>query len=476
MGGTVTGGEAMQEPSRPAELSRRLSMGGAVILLLGTVAFLRGSAGLTLTLAQVGLAALVVISLVLHRAHPVFAAGALLWMLIQLARAVGADPRLVVWLSAATFALPALLALRTSVLPKAQRPALLADLVTITAALIGIEWFALQQWAGRSTSWTHVLLVVLLAVPASSALTHVIHASTHRPARLSIALGTLLLLTFVVALSVTESLAIWDVVAGLGFLLLLTGIGRIPHASMSISPASWPSPMRLIPVLLVTLSLGMAVGHGALNRWQPSDLAVAALLAGALIVRQFLSFIEERRMAVFIASQGRELRHQALHDPLTDLANRDLFYDRLEHALTVRQRASAPIAVIHIDINAFKDVNERHGYGTGDALLVALADRISTWVRPADTVARLGGDEFAIIVDGSADAALVVAQRLSEEIARGFELSGRLIHVEVSMGVATLNEVGEDIVEATGRLINQADRAMHQSRRAHDGSIVAVQA
>ena len=93
------------------------------------------------------------------------------------------------------------------------------------------------------------------------------------------------------------------------------------------------------------------------------------------------------------------IRHQAMHDPLTGLPNRALFNDRLEHALSRRSRNAGYVAVMIVDLDGFKNVNDGLGHHTGDALLIAVANRFSVGIRGFDTIARLGGDEFAILFD-----------------------------------------------------------------------------
>lgn len=99
---------------------------------------------------------------------------------------------------------------------------------------------------------------------------------------------------------------------------------------------------------------------------------------------------------------ARQLRHDALHDGLTGLANRTLLLDRLTHALDRSQRTRTHVAVVHLGLDGFKTVNEGLGHATGDQVLRAVADRLTTCVRSSDPLARVGGDEFAIVADCAA--------------------------------------------------------------------------
>ena len=156
-----------------------------------------------------------------------------------------------------------------------------------------------------------------------------------------------------------------------------------------------------------------------------------------------------------------QLRHQAFHDPLTGLANRARFVDRLEHALVRARRTGDSVALLFIDLDQFKSVNDTHGHGLGDQLLMKVGERLCTVVRVGDTVARLGGDEFAILLDGAADAAAAdaMARRLVESIRLPFDIDGLQVLARVSLGVALATGV-EDGME----LLRQADLAMYTAK------------
>ncbi len=133
-----------------------------------------------------------------------------------------------------------------------------------------------------------------------------------------------------------------------------------------------------------------------------------------------------------------QLRRHAFHDPLTRLANRALFDDRLSHALARGFPDSATPAVLYVDLDGFKSVNDAAGRDAGDDVLTEVARRISACVRPGDTVGRLGGDEFAVLLDSVAgpDEALTVAARVHDALASRFDVRGRPLRVKASIGVA----------------------------------------
>ena len=155
-----------------------------------------------------------------------------------------------------------------------------------------------------------------------------------------------------------------------------------------------------------------------------------------------------------------QLRHQAFHDVLTGLANRSLFRDRLGHALARAGRGGRPTAVLYLDLDDFKAVNDRFGHAEGDRLLIAVAERLRTATRAGDTVARLGGDEFAIIVEETEPAeAEMAAARILETLAPSFSVGDRQLVARASVGIA-IGSVGVDADE----LLRCADIAMYAAK------------
>lgn len=157
------------------------------------------------------------------------------------------------------------------------------------------------------------------------------------------------------------------------------------------------------------------------------------------------------------------LRHQSLHDPLTGLANRSLFRDRLEHALAGSTRSGRPVGVLYIDLDGFKAVNDNAGHGAGDELLIVAAGRLRQATRPGDTVGRLGGDEFAILCPELADrnGLNTVADRVLNTMNTVFPLAAGLHHISASVGVALSDEFST--VDA---LLAVADAGMYSAKKA----------
>ena len=156
------------------------------------------------------------------------------------------------------------------------------------------------------------------------------------------------------------------------------------------------------------------------------------------------------------------LEQLAFHDPLTGLPNRRLFEDRLENALARARRDSLRCALIAIDLDGFKAVNDDHGHDIGDKLLVAVADRMSCTMRASDTLARVGGDEFRIMIPSIKDDCdvLTVAQKFHQAISKPYKFLGRETPVGASLGVCIFPEHGA----SSSDLMKAADRAMYQAK------------
>jgi diguanylate cyclase (GGDEF)-like protein len=158
----------------------------------------------------------------------------------------------------------------------------------------------------------------------------------------------------------------------------------------------------------------------------------------------------------------RELAHQALHDSLTGLANRVLFMDRLDQALARLQRHASPIALLFVDLDHFKVVNDSLGHAAGDEVLVHAADRLRRTLRPADTIARFGGDEFVILCEDAAGRAEAeeIAGRIAVALARPFKVGEQEVVLTASTGIVIANDTHTD----SGALLRDADTAMYRAK------------
>jgi len=159
-----------------------------------------------------------------------------------------------------------------------------------------------------------------------------------------------------------------------------------------------------------------------------------------------------------------KLIHDALHDPLTGLANRVLLRDHLERALARHGRSPGTVALLFVDLDDFKQINDSFGHAAGDQILCQVAERLGSSVRADDVVGRQSGDEFAILLDRvlGADEATVAAERILRELRRPIQLGGRVVIVGGSIGVAIASERGSTAED----LLIQADAAMYAAKRA----------
>lgn len=168
-----------------------------------------------------------------------------------------------------------------------------------------------------------------------------------------------------------------------------------------------------------------------------------------------------------------ELNHQAFHDTLTGLANRSLFFDRLSHALDRGSREDSPVAVLFLDLDDFKAVNDSFGHPAGDQLLVEVANRMRLATRPGDTVARFGGDEFAVLVESGLmpEAAKMVAERITQALTAPFRVLTNDVTMRASIGITIAQRPHEEPDD----LLRDADLAMYVAKRKGKGRVEMYQ-
>ena len=179
----------------------------------------------------------------------------------------------------------------------------------------------------------------------------------------------------------------------------------------------------------------------------------------------------EAAMAIENGRLYHDLRERSLHDPLTGLANRNLFFDRVGHAIArLGRQPGNSIAVLYVDLDNFKNVNDTLGHARGDRLLAQVAERLRTVVRAADSVGRLGGDEFAVLLEDltSTAGALVVAERALSLLMTPFDLAGESVNVSASIGIAQRSDANISADE----LIQEADEAMYEAKHTGKGRVV----
>ena len=220
--------------------------------------------------------------------------------------------------------------------------------------------------------------------------------------------------------------------------------------------------VRVPDVPVIVLALGgevslalQTIKKGAQDFWlSPGD-------SGEQLLRAILSAMERK-------SSLDNLVRRANYDRLTGLPNRYLFEDRLRHATAQAERHERPLAVLYLDIDQFKAINDTLGHRIGDLVLKRIAERITGAVRRVDTVARIGGDEFAVILESleHVEDASVVAQKVLNALAETFAIRNRQMQVTASIGISLFLFDGTD----AGSLLDHADRSMYRAKRAGGNS------
>ncbi len=207
--------------------------------------------------------------------------------------------------------------------------------------------------------------------------------------------------------------------------------------------------------------------------WTPGHALIALGSLGLLIVAIFCWVVLLRRQVEQRTRELREserrFRHLAHHDALTGLPNRAWFHERAEMALGMSRRSGECVGLLLLDLDHFKPINDTLGHDAGDAMLCALAARVSRVVRKVDTVARLGGDEFAVVLDRvtSGEDAERVARKVLAAICRPVEIKGQMVPMSASIGVALFPQDGDSVTE----LLRSADLAMYESKKRARGGV-----
>jgi diguanylate cyclase (GGDEF)-like protein len=216
-----------------------------------------------------------------------------------------------------------------------------------------------------------------------------------------------------------------------------------------------------VRALLDSLDMGETLGRRSSGTVFPVDLSVGEMRLN----EQHLLIFSIRDITARKQAEAA-LEHQALHDALTDLPNRVLLHDRLQLAIRAAQRDGTAVALLVMDLDRFKEVNDTFGHHTGDLLLEQLGDRLGSVLRGSDTIARLGGDEFAVLLPtATVDDARHIAGRLLEVLDEPFALGGLQLEIDASIGIALSPDHGTD----ADTLLRRADVAMYVAKRGNTG-------
>lgn len=349
----------------------------------------------------------------------------------------------------------------------------------IAAALFQISWVTVLQGVDAARGTSRFALGLSLAYPVGDLVVIMVALLVLARARTG-QRRTLAMLTIgVILMALSDSAFTYltanggyrpGSVSDIGWLagLLVIGLAALlSHRGREVDGTPLRPPSRLamsLPYLPTAVAIVVCApiclrtpGMGAL-------FLSSVLLVGAVMARQFFVVGENRRLLEVVADQ-------AMRDPLTGLANRALFNDRLAHAMQLYERDSRTVSVLSIDLDDFKLVNDNLGHHAGDDLLVLVAQRLLGCARTGDTVARLGGDEFAMLVEGREDYSRLVAHRVVQAFDELFVVDGHDLLVRASVGYAVA-ATGFDRIDAD-ELLTRADVAMYAAKRSRTGGVHA---
>ncbi|MHB1052672.1 MAG: diguanylate cyclase domain-containing protein [Thiobacillus sp.] len=188
--------------------------------------------------------------------------------------------------------------------------------------------------------------------------------------------------------------------------------------------------------------------------------ALALLVAWRALKKVRLNSQQISEQFVELERSRAALNEEATHDPLTGLANRRLFYDRLQQAIRLAQRYGGKVGILYVDLDRFKAINDQHGHHVGDAVLTEVAKRLTSSIRDSDSVARLGGDEFVVLLEGvqGREDLLAATHKIEQELNTGTHFYGLELEIAASIGQALYPDDGED----EDALIRAADAAMYR--------------
>jgi len=189
-------------------------------------------------------------------------------------------------------------------------------------------------------------------------------------------------------------------------------------------------------------------------------IAIACLIAWRTLIKVSHKSQQIREQMVELQRSREALHVEATHDALTGLANRRLFYDRLQQAIRLAHRYGGKVGILYVDLDRFKEINDQHGHHVGDAVLTEVAKRLTSSIRDSDSVARLGGDEFAVLLEGvqGREDLLAAAHKIEQQLNANTGFYGIDVEIAASIGQALYPDDGDD----EDALIRAADAAMYR--------------
>jgi diguanylate cyclase (GGDEF)-like protein len=247
---------------------------------------------------------------------------------------------------------------------------------------------------------------------------------------------------------------------------MLPSVHLGPIAAIPLLVLAYRAGVRVTLAVAVVAAIGFSIadiGLGGKDQWLDllADSLTLFAAFGIVTLAGARWRTHEMQVAALRASVERE-KYRAEHDPVTRMPNRALFDVKLAETVVKARKSRTAIALLVVDVDRFKEINDRWGHPAGDAVLHEIARRIAASLRASDTVARIGGDEFAAIIQPLArvDDVFHLSDRLLAEIAAPITIGARLLDITVSVGYAIFPDDGEEVAA----LLETADRRMYQSK------------
>jgi diguanylate cyclase (GGDEF)-like protein len=370
-----------------------------------------------------------------------------------------------------------------------SRVVLVLDGLVIVGSLLVFTWATALGTVVHAGAPTDLAFAVAIAYPITDLMLVVIVLLllATRPVKARMRTELILLGLGLVGLSSSDSIFAYLIASGademppianagfiagpvlVGLAALHTGPPRTTAGSVRGPVAAWFH--LLMPYLCMLVSGVLLLVKGLSGR--PLDLfetylGVAVVLL--VVIRQMITLIDNAALLSRVSDAQEKLTYQAFHDPLTGLANRALFRARLAVAVESHRRDGRPVALLFVDLDDFKMVNDSLGHAAGDRVLQAVGHRLRSCVRSHDTVARLGGDEFGVLLEGDIDHPDRVGQRILAAMRQPFDVDGRGVTIGASLGAA-VPDVDESGLSADA-LLRRADAAMYAGKRRGKGLLV----
>ncbi|HVN49839.1 MAG TPA: GGDEF domain-containing protein [Acidimicrobiales bacterium] len=385
------------------------------------------------------------------------------------------------YLAAIPLAVGGLLAMPTSDDDRRDRARVVLDGMIVAASLLFVSWITVLGPTLAQSSGGWLERAIALAYPAGDVIiiTMVIVACLRSDAAGRVAIG-LTGLGFV-SFALADSLFVYttlrlDWVSNVsnqawvaGYLLIALGAlhaRRHPPSRVSLlTPKERSSALILLPYLPVAIVLCLSIANAVTS--DPivvgrAEFWIGATLIVLLLVRQGFVIMENSNLTRSLARSNESLQYQLLHDALTGLPSRNLFFDRLQGALARVGRTGGALAVMFVDLDLFKQANDTYGHDAGDEVLITVGKRLQRTLRKGDTVARFGGDEYLVLCEDvtGRDEASKLAGRLVEAINRPIRIGEQEIVVQASVGLTLTDDPGEPPED----IVSRADRAMYEAK------------